>query len=97
MTELEKRIYKCALEILPKLENKVQEIQTEARYISVPFFCDGVVDLIIYDTAKKQFTKIEYTKGKGQGTIFEPSLNNHSAYYDEVELCSFDIPNKGQA
>lgn len=93
MTELENKIYESALEILPELKNRVKEIKTEARYISFPFLCDGVFDKIIYDTHKGKFTKIEYTKGKGKGTTFEPSMNKFSAYFDEVESCSFEIPN----
>lgn len=96
MTELEKKIYESALEILPELKNKVKEIKTDARYISFPFFCDGVIDKIIYDTKKGKFTKIEYTKGKGAGITFEPSMNEFSAYFDEVEICSFEIPNATQ-
>lgn len=93
MTELENKIYESALKILPELKNRVRNIRTEARYISFPFFCDGVIDKIIYDTNKGKFTKIEYTKGKGNGITLEPSMSKFSAFFDEVEFCSFEIPN----
>jgi hypothetical protein len=93
MTELEKKIYERALEILPELEKTVKVVKTKARYISFPFFCDGVIDKIIYDTNESKFTKIEYTKGKGNGSTLGPSMNKFSSLFDEVETCSFYLPN----
>ena len=92
MTELQNKLYKEALKVMPELNAKITTIKPAGKYISFPLFCDGVTNKIIYDVELKQFTKIEYAIGKGEATIFKPSINKISAYFDEVEFCSFDIP-----
>jgi len=94
MTNLEKKIYERALEIIPDLQKKAEEIVSEARYITFPFLCDGVIDKLIFDTVLKKFTKIEYSKGKGNGVQLDSLMNESSAYFDEdeIEYFSFEIP-----
>ena len=90
MTELEKKIYERAMKILPDAKRKVKEIQTDCKYIEIPFYCDGCFDSLIYDTIENKFTKIRYAKGKGVGTKVE-GMNEFSAYFDEIEMHEIDI------
>lgn len=92
MTKLEKKIYNCAMKILQEAKEKVKNIQTECRYIEIPFFCDGCFDSLLYDKEQEKFTKIKYVKGKGIGTSIE-GMNKFSSYFDEIELCEIDISN----
>ncbi len=85
MNELENKIYKCALEILPELKANIATIKTNAEYISLPFCCEGVINEIIYDTDLKKFVKIKYTKGK------EKVINKSSGFCDKIEKRSFSI------
>lgn len=90
MTELEEKIYKCALKALPDAKQRIKDFKTECRYVQFPFHCDGCLDYLIYDTKLKKFTKIKYTKGKGVGT-FSGVMSDFSAYYNDIEHCEFDI------
>ena len=90
MTELEKKIYECALRVLPDAKKRVKEIKTKVRYIEIPFYCDGCFNFLIYDKNVKMFTKILYIKGKGTGTSIE-GISEFTAYFDEVEHCKIDI------
>jgi len=89
MTKLEKRIYDCAMEILPEAKEHIKEIKTELQYIEIPFMCDGCVDRIVYDNHIGKFTKIKYSKGKGSGTYLDKF--QHSAYFDDIELCEINL------
>ena len=86
------KIYKCALEILPELKREVVKMAVRTRYIEVPFMCDGVIDRLVYDTQLGLFTKVRYSKGKGQGVDLPCSMNKFSSYYDETEICEFNLP-----
>ena len=89
MTKLEKRIYDCAMEILPEAKEHIKEIKTELQYIEIPFMCDGCVDRIVYDNHIGKFTKIKYSKGKGSGLYLDKF--QHSAYFDDIELCEINL------
>lgn len=97
MTDLEKEIYKHALEIIPELEKKIIDvIKTNpdkicSNFVEIPFFCMGVWDSIIYDIKLGKFTKINYAKGVGEATHFE-GMSKNTAYFDDVEFCGFEIP-----
>lgn len=92
MTELENDIYECMLRILPYAKKRVKEIEseTQARYIEIPFYCDGCFDSLVYDKDIKKFTKIKYAKGKGDVTILE-GMSEFSGYFKSVENCEIDI------
>lgn len=92
MTELEKKIYNCAMEILPEATNEIKKIKPQARYISIPFFCDGCYDSLIYDTEIKKFTKIEYRIGIGSGISME-GMCKFSGFFDDIKICEIDISN----
>jgi len=89
MTPLEQRIYECALQVIPEKLKQIESKQWTARYVQTIFICDGVMDILIYDTKVKRFTKIRYTKGVGNPL---PYFNGNSGIYEQIEFCEFDIP-----
>jgi hypothetical protein len=95
LTELEKKIYECALEAIPRIKEKLKGLlvhdESEARYIHIPFFCDGVFDRLVYDKHTDTFTKILYEKGVGKGSKVEGINGAFSAYFDKTEICELDI------
>lgn len=90
MTELENKIYDCAMLALPDAKQKAETMETTARYIILPFNCDGCVNYLVYDSQIKKFIKIKYFKGIGNGTTVNP-FNQFSASFYETELCEIDI------
>ena len=90
MTELEQKIYACALKVMPKAIERVNKIETNARYIEIPFICDGCMDRLIFDRDVGMFTKIRYAKGKGDGmSIGRAGL--FSGYFKDVDYCEINI------
>lgn len=92
MNELENKIYKCAIEtalkIEPEIKNKIKESEIKLKYTEIPFFCEGVINILVYDNEKFCFTKIRYTKGKGKGI---GCLMMNGAFFKETEICEINI------
>lgn len=91
MKKLEKYIYDS---IKDRLHEKLEIVRSfgnlESKYIEIPFECDGVIDTLIYDVSEDKFTKIRYSKGKGDG-LQVGNFHNYSAYFDDVEYLEFEI------
>ena len=93
MNNIEKRIYKCALKVIPSLQRKAEKIVSKSRYITFPFTCEGVGDSLIFDTVLKKFTKIEYIKVK-EGVKPVKRVSESAAFFtlDDIEFVTFNIP-----
>lgn len=91
MNELEKRIFECAIAIVPKAREILEKTKQESKLIAFPFMCDGVVDRLIYDVDLRRFTKIEYQIGVGDGFDLGLVPDNGSAFFKEVEYFVIDI------
>jgi len=91
MKQLERIIYECAMDILPQAREKVQKISTQARYIEIPFICEGCYDKVIFDTKIREFVKIRYLKGKGAGIHLE-GMSDFVGYFNETEICEIKLP-----
>ena len=89
MGELEKRIYEHALEVMPSAIKIISELKTDARYVYVPFFCDGCLDKLVYDFNANRFTKIIYSKGVGDGVMVEGM--EYIGWFDDVEFCEIEL------
>ena len=89
ITELEKTIYNIAKDyITPELRDKLSKDKSLARWVQVPFMCEGVVDWLVFDKNINEFTKIKYTKGVGKGSF----VDSITGYFDSAIECEFEIP-----
>ena len=91
MTVLERHIYNSIKDSIPELLEEVRKLEVQRSEIMIPFICDGVLDKLIFNVQHDRFTKIEYSKGTGEGMIIE-GMPKNTAYYDEVRNHQFDIP-----
>lgn len=91
---LEDRIRQEAEKMLPTALESVKKHQIEYKlpigHIEVPFFCEGVVDKLVYSIADDEFTHIEYSLGIGDGLVIE---GESCGFYEDIEWKT--IPLKG--
>ena len=89
MTELEKEIYNCALDVVPKIEPYLKNLDISVNNHEFPFMCNGVVNYLVYNTFEQRFTKIKYNIGIKRGVIMEGM--DKSAIFDESNVRTFEI------
>ena len=97
LTELERHIYECAKEVMPRIKERMEQLSKEGRTgrTSSFFNCDGCWDSIIYDPELKKFVEIRYVKCVGKVTQVE-GLGEFSGFSRKTETCSIDISELGQ-
>ena len=93
-SELEQNIIKTAQYFIDKMPIDYDFDQHGShKEMKFSFYCDGVMDFLIYDNELKMFTKIIYRKGVGKA--YGMNLPGHfGAYFDESEQVEIDLTEK---
>ena len=86
---IEDGIRKDALKALPDMREWLKFNTPDAIFVRIPFDSAGCFDLMEYNITDKKFTKIIYSKGKGN--MLMKGLRENAGWFNKAVTCEIDI------
>ncbi len=68
LTPLESRLIESATPVMDEMRDTLKAMKLESSFITIPFMCEGILDILTWDVKNQKFINIEYNVDKGKRT-----------------------------